>query len=44
MKAHSLALDGIEKDLAGKGRCVVARRDDIEVAKQKMVGIRRGPV
>ena len=44
MKAHRLALDGIEKDLASKGRCVVTRRGDIEIGKQKMVGIRRGPV
>lgn len=43
MKSHGLALDGMEKDLAGGARCVIARLGEIGVQKQKRVGIRSGP-
>lgn len=43
MKSQGLALDGMEKDLAGGVRCVIARLGAIGVPKQKRVGIRSGP-
>jgi release factor glutamine methyltransferase len=42
MKADGLALDGIEKDLAGSMRCVIARRAEIGIRSKK--GLEYSPV
>jgi release factor glutamine methyltransferase len=44
MKRHSLIVDGIEKDLAGIARCVIARPAPQGSRRQKKVGMRCGPV
>jgi release factor glutamine methyltransferase len=44
MKGHSLIVDGIEKDLAGIARCVIARPAPHGSRRQKKVGMRCGPV
>lgn len=44
MKANDLIVDGIEKDLAGIARCVVARPVPHGRPRQKKVGMRCAPV
>jgi release factor glutamine methyltransferase len=44
MKDNSLAVDGIEEDLAGIARCVIARPALYRRRRQKKVGMHRGPV
>ena len=44
MRDNSLVVDGIEKDLAGTARCVIARPAPYDRRKQKKVGMRCGPV
>jgi release factor glutamine methyltransferase len=43
MKANNLIVDGIEKDLAGTARCVVARPAPHGMQEQKRVGMRFRP-
>jgi release factor glutamine methyltransferase len=44
MKDNSLVVDGIEMDLAGIARCVIARPAPHRRRRQKKVGMRCGPV
>jgi hypothetical protein len=44
MKDNSLVVDGIEKDLAGTARCLIARAAPDLRPRQKKVGMRCGPV
>jgi release factor glutamine methyltransferase len=44
MRDNSLVVDGIEKDLAGTARCVIARAAPHLRRGQKKVGMRCGPV
>jgi release factor glutamine methyltransferase len=44
MTDNSLFVEGIEKDLAGIARCVIARPAPHDRRRQKKVGMRRGPV
>jgi len=44
MKEHSLIVDGVEKDLAGIARCVIAYLSPYGRRRQKKVGMRCGPV
>jgi release factor glutamine methyltransferase len=44
MRKNSLIVDGVEKDLAGIARCVIARPAPHGGRGQKKVGMRHGPV
>ena len=44
IKDHGLVVDGVEKDLAGIARCVIARPAPLGRRGQKKVGMRFGPV
>jgi release factor glutamine methyltransferase len=44
IEANGLTVDGIEKDLAGIARCLIASADASVIGGEKMVGLRRGPV
>jgi release factor glutamine methyltransferase len=44
MKQNNLIVEGIEKDLVGIARCVVARPARHDRRRQKKVGMRSGPV